>query len=286
MSGTKEFPAKLDQFINKFQAAGYQISIFRSAKPGDLAAGLQGVNSDYDALVVAGGDGSVNEVINAMMDQNLDIPLGVIPAGTANDFASHLNIPERIDRAIDVILEQNIQLVDLGQVNDRYFINVCAAGLLANVSHEIDLNLKNTLGKLGYYIKGIEQLPNFKALPLKIKTSQQTLRDDFYLFLILNGKSAGGFNRLAPEAEINDGLFEFIGVKACPVHQAAGLFVKIIQGKHLVDKNIVYLKDDQFEINLLDDELEGYSSDIDGEKGPDFPLDISLHSKKLKVFGG
>ena len=286
MSGNKEFPKKLDRAIEKFQSAGYQISIFRSAKPGDLTEGLKANNIDYDAVVVAGGDGSVNEVINGIIEHNLSIPLGVIPAGTANDFASHLNIPSDIDQALDLIAANNIQTIDLGRVNNRYFINVCAAGLLANVSHEIDVNLKNTLGKLAYYIKGIEQLPKFKALPLRITTNNQIIQSDFYLFLVLNGKSAGGFKRLAPEAEIDDGLFEFIGVKACPLHEAAGLFVKILQGKHLSDKNIVHLKSNKFKIEMLEQQFQNYSSDVDGEKGPDFPLDIKLYPNRLKVFSG
>ncbi|MGM0501181.1 MAG: YegS/Rv2252/BmrU family lipid kinase, partial [Bacillota bacterium] len=284
MAGSKEFPKKIDKCIEKFQAANYQVNIFRSSQPGDLVEGLKEGITDADAVVVAGGDGSVNEIINGMMKYNIDLPLGVLPAGTANDFACHLNIPNDIGQALDVITEENIRAIDLGQVNDRYFVNVCAAGLLANVSHQIDINLKNTLGKLAYYIKGIEQLPKFEALPLRISEPHNTIQDEFYLFLVLNGKSAGGFNRLAPEAKIDDGLFEFVGVKACPLHEAAGLFVKILQGKHLADKNIVHLKGEQFKIEILDQQFKGYSSDVDGEQGPDFPLEIKLFRKELKVF--
>ena len=284
MAGNKSFPKQLDQCIKKFQRANYQVNIFRSAEPGDLKEGLIDVNSNYDAVVIAGGDGSINEIINALLEKNLDIPLGIIPAGTANDFARQLNIPDQIEEAVEVILENNIQTVDLGQVNGEYFINVCAAGLLANVSHQIDANLKNTLGKLGYYIKGIEQLPKFKNIPLKIKTPEKIIEEDFYLFLVLNGKSAGGFEQLAPQAQVDDGKFEFLGVKACPLPQIAGLFVKMLQGKHLDDQNLVHFQNEEFQIEILDDKLDDYHSDIDGEKGPGFPLNIEVASEKLNVF--
>ena len=286
MAGNKEFPNRLDQCIKKLQAGNYQVSVFRSAQPGDLSLGLTDLSSDYDAVVVAGGDGSINKIINDLLARNLDIPLGIIPAGTANDFAHQLNIPSTLEEAVDVILEEKIETVDIGRVNGDYFINVCAAGLLANVSHQIDINLKNTLGKLGYYIKGIEQLPKFKNIPLKINTPQQMIEEEFYLFLILNGQGAGGFKQLAPQGKISDGVFDFIGVKACPLPQIASLFVKILQGRHLEDQNIIYFQASQFKIEITNDRLDNYHSDLDGEKGPEFPLHIEVVPKKLQVFTG
>ena len=286
MAGNKEFPKQLDQCIKKLQTGNYQVSIFRSAEPGDLSVGLNDVTSDYDAVVVAGGDGSINEVINTLLERQLDLPLGIIPAGTANDFASQLKIPSTVEQAVDIIKEEKIQTIDVGRVNEHYFINVCAAGLLANVSHQIDTNLKNTLGKLGYYIKGLEQLPNFKNIPLKISTPQQIITEEFYLFLVLNDQGAGGFKQLAPQGKINDGVFDFIGIKACPLAQIASLFVKILQGRHLEDQNIIHLQAPQFKIEIRNNKLDDYHSDLDGEKGPGFPLDIEVIPKGLKVFTG
>ncbi|GAB6098541.1 YegS/Rv2252/BmrU family lipid kinase [Halanaerocella petrolearia] len=284
MSGDKSFRYYLDQFIEKFQRAGYEVSIFRSAQPGDLALGLEDVTDKmYDAIVVAGGDGSINEIVNEMMKQELKVPLGVIPAGTANDFATHLNMPSDFETCFDAILNGQITEVDVGQVNDRYFINICAGGLLANVSYDIDVKFKNTLGKMAYYLKGIEQLPKFKSMPLRIETSEEVIEEDVYLFLVLNGRSAGGFDQLAKYASINDGNFDLVAVKAKPLSKLAVLFMKMLQGEHLNDENIIYLKDDYFKIEVLDETYQDYVADIDGEKGPSFPLEISLFSKSLNV---
>ena len=102
----------------------------------------------------------------------------------------------------------------------------------------------------------------------------------------MNGNSAGGFQQLAPQAKIDDGRFEFLGVKACPLPQIAGLFVKMLQGKHLDDQNIVHFQDTEFEVEITDDKLNNYHSDLDGEKGPGFPLHVKVASEKLRVFTG
>ncbi|WP_408956279.1 YegS/Rv2252/BmrU family lipid kinase [Natroniella sp. ANB-PHB2] len=284
MAGNRNFRYYLDQFIEKFQGVGYEVSVFRSAQEGDLTFGVkQVINQDFDLLVVAGGDGSVNEVVNAMMKYDIDLPLGIIPAGTANDFAAHLGMPADIEACFEFILQGEVKYVDVGEVNGSYFINVCAGGLLANVSHEIDLEFKNTLGKLGYYLKGIEQLPKFRPIPVKITTTEQVIEEDIYLFLVLNGKSAGGFKKIGKNALITDGQLDLIAIKAQPLHEIALLFIKILQGEHLADENVIYLKDSSFKITCLDESYSSYSSDVDGEKGPQFPLQVILHSQALKV---
>lgn len=285
VSGDRKFPLQLDTFIYKFQKAGYDVSIFRSEQKGDIYDTVKMISAkDYSILAVAGGDGTVNEIVNGMMEKKLDLPLAIFPVGTANDFGHHLNLPKSVADCCDVILRNNIRRVDIGKVNDKYFINVCSGGLFTTVSQSVDLNIKNTLGKMAYYIKGIEQLPNFKPIRLKIETSNSTIEDMFYLFLVLNGNSAGGFERLSREASVEDGLFDFIGVKARPFHELAILFLKILKGEHLDDPNILFIRDKKFKIACLEDDRRFFESDVDGEKGPDLPLDIEVIKKGLKVF--
>ncbi|WP_027340364.1 YegS/Rv2252/BmrU family lipid kinase [Halonatronum saccharophilum] len=285
VAGKRRFLNYLDKFIQRFQSEGYNISLYRTTADGDLSSIFKIIAAkSYDVLVVAGGDGSINEVVNGIMKYKIDVPLGVIPAGTANDFASHLNIPLDIEESFNVISRSKLEKVDVGEVDGRYFINVCAGGLLANVAHDIDLTLKNTLGKLGYYLKGVKELPNFKPIPARITTRSKVIEEYIYLFLILNGSSAGGFNRLAPKASIKDGYFDLIGIKALPLHELPKLFIKIVQGEHLNDHNVIYLRDSYFKIEMTGKEEIIGSSDIDGEVGPALPLEIKLHQGVLKVF--
>lgn len=284
MAGARVFPTKLDYFLEVFQKRGFEVRIIRTENEKDFSTCLVKKNlKDCKAIIVAGGDGSVNQIVNAMIDNNIDLPLGVIPAGTANDFANHLEIPSNISEAIELISNMKTRKIDVGKVNNKYFINVCCGGLFTNISQDIDIELKNTLGKLAYYIKGVQQLPKFQGIRFKIETDKKIVDDYFYLFLVLNGSSAGGFNKLAKDAILDDGYMDFIGIRECPLNYLPTLFRKIITGEHLEDKYVYFEQVNNIKIECLEGIEDFKQSDIDGEAGPDFPLEIEILEKRLTV---
>lgn len=277
-SGDRTFRMKLDMVIDKLQRGGYEVIPHRTKSVDDIYESFL-AGGTFDCVIVSGGDGTINHVINAMIKNDIDVPIGIIPSGTSNDFAAHLNIPKRVSQACDIIVKGKTTEIDVGKINERYFVNVAAAGLLTDVSQKIDINLKNTLGKMAYYIKGIEQLPNFKAIPISILHNNSLIEETVYLFVILNGSTAGGF-KLAPDATAFDGKLNLIAVKECNIIELFNLFIKMLKGEHLESNSIIYLKGKEFKINCK----ENIETDIDGEAGPDFPLNISISDKKLKVF--
>ena len=115
------------------------------------------------------------------------MPIGILPVGTANDFGKFINIPQDIEEACKQILSSKPVKVDIGKINDRYFINVASTGLFTDVSQKTDVTLKNAIGKLAYYIKGIEELPNFRKLKIKLKSKEVDYNGEMYLMLIFNG---------------------------------------------------------------------------------------------------
>lgn len=277
-SGNKAFKSRLDIVVDKLQKCGYEVTLYRTMSIDGIYETMKR-NVNYDCIITSGGDGTLNHVINAMAQNNINVPVGILPSGTANDFANHLNIPKDVARACDVIVRGNTTEFDLGKINDRYFINVAAAGLLTDVSQKIDINLKNTLGKMAYYIKGIEQLPNFRAIPITIKYENKIINEMVYLFVILNGSTAGGF-RLAPESTADDGNLNLVAIKACSVVELFNIFIKMLKGYHLGDSNVIYLKGKEF----LIESRENIEADVDGEAGPHFPLDIRISDRKVRVF--
>lgn len=286
MAGARIFPSKIDYFIEVFQNKGYEVRIQRTMAATDFSTCLLDKDlTDCEAIIIAGGDGSVNQIVNSMMKNNINLPLGVVPAGTANDFANHLGIPFNFSEAFEILAEMKVRDIDVGKVNGEYFINVCCGGLFTNVSQTVDVELKNTLGKLAYYIKGVQQLPKFSRIRFKIDTGDTIVDDYFFLFLLLNGSSAGGFNRLAKDAALDDGYMDFIGIKECPLNYLPTLFRKIITGEHLEDKYVEFIQINKMSIECLEGIESFEESDIDGEKGPDFPLDIKVLKKRLKVIG-
>lgn len=284
-SGDRTFKNAIDDIVFVFQNAGYETHLFRSIEKGDIENHIAGMKKNYyDAVVVAGGDGTVNIVLNALMNFDHSIPLGIIPAGTANDFASFLKLPRDPAEAAEVIAGGNITDMDIGTANDKYFINVCSAGLLTNISQQVDEGVKNSIGKLAYYLKGIEQIPNFVPISVRITNSSEVFEEDIYLFLTLNSSGAGGFDKLSATASVSDGKFDFIAFKACPIAQLAVLFVKVLAGDCTSDSNILHFQDDYIKIEMLSDNSEFAQTDVDGEKGPVLPIEIRNIHKAVKIF--
>lgn len=282
-AGSKKIQGSVDIVVRKFQEAGYLMNIYRSMAKGDMASyiGKYVTEENTDLLVISGGDGSVNEVINAIIQKGLDIPLGLLPLGTANDFSTLIGMPQNIEEACDAILKMEVKPIDVGKVNDVYFVNVCSAGLFTTVSHEIDINLKNRFGKMAYYVKGLEQLQSYQPMHLEFETPEGKQEENVSLFLIFNGKSAGGFDKLGKYALIDDGLLDLVIIKAVAVHEILPLFIKILQGEHINDSNVVYMQVPNVKISCIDE--GSVISDVDGEQGPSLPLHVSVLRNKLKV---
>ncbi len=286
-SGNKSFKFDLDVCIGIFQEGGFEVHPFRSMTEGDITKHIKEMPDDYDMIVASGGDGTVNIVLNAMMSRKMNIPLGIIPSGTANDFATFLGFKSgQVEEACRAMVNTRAIAIDLGLVNDTtYFINVCAGGLLTNVSQTVDKDVKNALGNLSYYLKGVEQIPSFHKIPFRITTSDEVIEEDLYLYMIMNSAGTGGFTKLSPQASIQDGKFEMLGIRARPLIELSPLFLKMLTGDHINDtKNILYLRDSYFKIECLDEDFKIMESTVDGEMGPRMPFELKVIPKAIHVF--
>lgn len=284
MAGGRIFPSKLDFVLEMFQETKRELRIHRSVSPEDIEELFLKRSFDHcESILVAGGDGTVNMVINAMIHNEVNVPLGIIPAGTANDFATHLKMPVNISEAIENISNGVAEPIDVGIVNGRYFINVCSGGLLSNISQSIDIEVKNALGRMAYYLKGVQQLPNFRPIPFRITTEENIYEEELFLFLVLNGSKAGGFTNIGTTASVVDGLLDFVGIRACNISDMPILFAKILMGDHLNDRNILYFQAQKIYVECLKLEDSLNESDIDGESGPVFPLDIQIVPKAISI---
>lgn len=279
-SGENEILDNLDKVIEIHQSYGYTVVPYRISKNYPVKEALEDVDSSFDYVLIAGGDGTVDSVVNAIKARNIDMPIGILPVGTANDFAKFIGIPQNIGEACVQILENPESLVDIGRINDKYFINVASTGLFTDISQKTDDELKNTIGKLAYYIKGIGQLPNFRKLKVKLTSKEEIFDGEMYLMLVFNGQTAGNL-KLATKADVCDGKLDVIVFKALAVYELLPLFIKMLKGEHLDDPNVLYFKTD----DLLIESNEDIAVDIDGEKGPGFPLTIQCIKGGLKIRG-
>ncbi|MGL4914276.1 MAG: YegS/Rv2252/BmrU family lipid kinase [Romboutsia sp.] len=280
-SGERAILQNLDTVIQVHQEAGYLICPYRITKGRSLEEAFYDIDENFKYILVAGGDGTIDSVVNVMKEKNIDLPLGILPLGTANDFAKLLEIPKDVEEACKRIVKTvEPKLIDIGKINEKYFVNVASMGLFTDVSQKIDSGLKNTLGKLAYYIKGVEELRNFRKLEVKLKADEYIYEGQMYLMLIFNGKTAGNIN-LANRADVEDGMLDVVLFKPVLIVEMLPLLVKVLKGEHLDSNKILYFKTK----NLVVQCDEDISTDIDGEKGPDFPLEILCIKGGLKILG-
>ncbi len=272
-AGQSKFKYFLDPIIEKFMDNDIEVSIFRAANNTNLYEFLKDVDKDgYSAIVVAGGDGTVNRVVNVMMKNNIKTPLGVIPAGTSNDFARHLKMPQNFSECIDKLLTFNVQPVDVGKVNDKYFVNICSAGLFTNVSQKVDSNLKNSLGMLSYFITAVNQMVKFKPFEVKIETENDIYIEKVKVMLVFNGSSVGGIDVFCDNSSIQDGLLDMLIIKDCNIADTSLLAGKLFAKNHYTDKNVIYSKEKWIKITKTKGKCD--LPDVDGDPGPNFPLEI------------
>ncbi|MHC1720271.1 MAG: YegS/Rv2252/BmrU family lipid kinase [Clostridiaceae bacterium] len=280
-SGESTIVTDLDTVIMIHQKYGYEIVPYRIGPGYDMCGAFESLDETFKYILIAGGDGTVDSVVNCMKERGIDLPIGIIPVGTANDFAKYIGMPEDVDAACEQILNSDVEEIDVGRINDKYFINVASTGLFTDISQKTDLNLKNTIGKLAYYLKGLEQVPNFRNLKVKVISGEDTFDGDMYLMLVFNGQTAGNLN-FAYKAEVTDGLLDVIIFKAVMFVDLIPIIIDMIKGEHLEHENgIIYFKTNRIRIECDEDIV----TDIDGERGPDFPLDIECIKGGIKVMG-
>lgn len=280
-SGENTIISELDSIIRIHQKYHFEVVPFRIGRDFDLKLAFYDLDEDYKYILVAGGDGTVDNVVNMMKKMKIDLPIGILPTGTANDFAKFIGMSPDIEKACIQILSSDVMEVDIGKINEKYFINVASTGLFTDISQKTDDNLKNTIGKLAYYVKGLEQIPNFRKLKVKVQSQNNSFEGDMYLMLVFNGATAGNLE-LAYKANISDGLLDVIIIKAGIIKDIIPILVKMIKREPLESvKGIAYFKTDKLFIECN----EGIVTDIDGEKGPDFPLEIRCINNGLKILG-
>lgn len=283
-SGNGLFTKNLDHIIMRFQQAHIQVIPIRADNTDRIDEFFENLDKEqyqkeYKEVIAAGGDGTINFCVNAMLNHGVELPLAIFPAGTANDFAYYFEIHDNIDDMIDIAIGNNYTYADVGVVNERYFVNVAAIGSVVGVSQKTDPALKNTIGVLAYYLKGLSEVTSLKPVGVKLTTPNGEYLEDMFFMVVMNGKSAGGFKKISPESEINDGLLDVVLFRNMPLFEMPPLLIKVIAGNHPDSKNVLHFQTNEL---LIEAETD-LPTDIDGEKGEKIPLKFKVLHNKLKI---
>ncbi len=281
-SGRQLMDRKIDSLIKKLLNDGYVVGkYYTKGKDDAVNETMRTCKSGFDLIVVCGGDGTVNEVVKGLMLSEKKIPFTIIASGTVNDFAKYLKLPRSITGIYELIRRKKVISIDVGRIADNYFVNVAAGGLLTSVAHTAQPEMKAILGRTAYYLEGLRELMIDRLEPIKveIKTPEFVLEEDILLFLISNSSSIGGFKKLAPTAEIVDGLLDVVIIKKAEMVELANIFLSVFTGEHVNHPKVIYFKTESIEINSDNN----VTIDIDGEYGGKLPAKFDVIQNAVEI---
>lgn len=213
-AGKKHIRSHLFEIVDLFVKANYNVRVYPTQSRGDAARIVSEEGWLYDVIVCAGGDGTMDEVVTGCMKCGCDTAIGYIPCGTTNDFARSLGIPKDPMRAAKRIVKYETRPIDVGCFNGDSFIYVAAFGAFTEVTYTTPQEYKNYLGHMAYVLEGIKSVTSLTSYHLKITYDDNVIEDDFFLGMITNSLTVGGFpNPNSKIAELDDGLYEALLVK-------------------------------------------------------------------------
>ena len=214
-SGKKKASHALADVVNVFNRGGYDVTVYITAARGDATKVVGQRAPEFDLVVCAGGDGTFNETISGLLAGGHDTPIGYLPAGSTNDFASSLHLSKNLVEAARDIVEGTPRRLDVGRFNDRYFSYVASFGAFTRASYATSQNVKNALGHLAYILSGIKELAYIRSRRLRFTLDDGRVLEDEYIFgAISNSTSVAGILTLSEDlVDMNDGVFELLLVR-------------------------------------------------------------------------
>lgn len=281
-SGKKNITTHLDKIIEIFAAEGKLLTLYRIGKNSGNDIKKIISSGEYEGVIVCGGDGSVNTTAQTILETGLDIPMGIIPNGTCNDFSRSLGMPNDLLRCARLVAQGNVMKTDIGIINggESVFVNELAGGMLVSVSFNTDQNLKKMFGPLAYYVNGIGELTSMKPFDITIETEDNVYNEQALVFVVLNGTDMSGFSNVIKEAHMQDGYMDILIFKNTKPLEMTDTLIKFVTGGDFRDENVVRIKTRKCKITCPD----SISTTVDGEKGPTFPIELEMKKEAISVY--
>lgn len=205
---------RLADVLDIFVKAEYELTVYPTQSYRDAYHKIVHMEDGYDLVVCSGGDGTLDEVVTGMMQRSNKIPIGYIPAGTTNDFASSLHISRDILSAANTSVHGIPFACDVGTFNNDVFVYVAAFGLFTDVSYQTNQTLKNMLGHAAYVLEGVKRLSNIPSYKIRVTHDGEVLEDEFMIGMVTNSKSVAGFRGIVGKKVLfDDGEFEVTLIK-------------------------------------------------------------------------
>lgn len=292
VSGQEIMKKNVAEVLHILEGFGYETSAFQTSPEVDSAKNeaTRAARAGFDLIIAAGGDGTINEVVNGIAFLTKRPKMAIIPTGTTNDYARALKIPRGNPiKAAKVIGKQQTILMDIGlakndQVGDSYFINIAAAGTLTELTYSVPSQLKTIFGYLAYVVKGAELLPQVQFTSVRVIHDGGVFEGKISMIFVALTNSIGGFEKIVPDAKLDDGMFTLIMVKTGNLFEILHLIRLVIDGgKHVDSDKIEYIKTRQLTVESLDSSNR-MMLNLDGEYGGDAPVKLINLANHIEFF--
>lgn len=294
VSGHEQMPKNVADILDVLEQAGYEASAFRTTPEQNSARNeaTRAAKEGFDLIVAAGGDGTINEVVNGIAFLDKRPKMAIIPAGTTNDYARALAIPrDNIPDAAKVILKNKTRKMDIGKAvfgnQTQYFVNIAASGSLTELTYGVPSEVKSALGYAAYLIKGAEMLPRLTENEMRLTYDDGVYEGKLSMFLLGMTNSIGGFEQVMPDAQLSDGLFQLIVVKPSDPVSMMKLMALALNGKHVDDPNIIYTKTRSLKAELIGKSAgQDLPVNLDGEIGGYCPVEFDNLQQRIEFYVG
>lgn len=273
-AGRGRIRRKMDDIESLFVEAGW-VPVPKMLRFGENP--FDNLVGDFSLVVICGGDGTINYVVNAMRKSEKDFPIGIVPVGTANDFAGAIGMKKRTLNAVRQIIAGHEEQLDCGIVNGLYFVNIFSFGLFTTTSQHTPEHLKKQIGKAAYLIEGSKELHHREYIPLHIVHDGGQMDVESVMTLVFNGETAGRFP-LARNASVRDGMLDCVLMRKCGTLDGAWAAVKyLVNGK--ANDEVIHIRTSKLSITSPLSPL----TDMDGQPSAEFPLEIECLKGALRV---
>jgi diacylglycerol kinase (ATP) len=238
-------------------------------------------NAGAELVIAAGGDGTINDVVNGMFAARATMPrLGIVPLGTANDFAHGLNIPDTIAEAFTVAVSGEAAKIDVALVNDKCFVNVSTGGFGPDITDAASAKSKQRFGKLAYLFSAVKKIADLEPMHAVFETKDRVVYDGpFFFYAVGNARHTGGGTPVTPHADYNDDRLDVVVVTGRKRRDFLTLLPDLRAGRHPDDPDVLYFRTSSLHVRAKQE----FAVNADGEPIDGREFSYGLMDRTLTV---
>ncbi len=270
--------ATRSQVIQQLQQQGFELVEESGEDPQRFPDLIRHYHQEINLVIIGGGDGSVNAAVPGLLDTNL--PLGILPLGTANNLARPLKIPPSVSETCHIIAEGQVQRIDLGWVNGHYFLNIASLGLSAEINQRVTKHLKRRWGVLAYMATGLQLIWQVRPFGVEIQWNNQSIQVKTLQITVANGRYYGSGLVIADDATIDDEQLDLHSLEIQHWWEILPLIPSAMRGKSVIGRGVRTIEAKEFNLYTK----TPYPINTDGERTTKTPAQFRVLPHRLSVF--